>query len=340
MLDMKNLSQIKSMQYVFASFLLILSHASYAESFCIAHRGLHSEDVPENSLAAINSAIRDNVDGIEIDIRFTKDKMPIVFHDSRLGEKVQGSGCLADKEQKIADQNWNGGINLCKLSNGEYIPTLPEVVQLLVEKEYAGKVFLEFKDLPENVSADLTGLKQMIQFLVGSDQLIISSFDEKILQQFNDLGLTRHHIAVQNKAKATLTPYGYKDDFDGIDFFFPGSDLENSRQELDSFYDSVADVTNQLGKLGDEQLGNSPKVLQDVWNMGKQAVSWGADQVEANLLEATITKDNINQRLAAGEQVGLWTINDTEQLQDFQRLAQDYPEAQLYLITDKPESCD
>ncbi|HMQ10975.1 MAG TPA: glycerophosphodiester phosphodiesterase family protein [Oligoflexia bacterium] len=324
---------------VFTS-ILAVSNALYAKSFCIAHRALHSEGVPENSLEAINEAIGENVQGIEIDIRFTKDKMPIVFHDSRLGKKVQGRGCLADKEQKIADQNWYGAINLCKLSNGEYIPTLPEVVQLLMATNYTGKVFLEFKDLPKNVSSNLTAVKNMMQAMPVPDQLIISSFDEKILQQFTGLGVTLHHIAVQNKAKGTLAPYGYKDNFDGIDFFFPGSDLENSRQQLGHFYDSVEGMTNELGRLGDEQLEDGPKLLKDVWSLGKQAVSWGDEQIKNNLFEAAISNENVRQRLAKGEQVGLWTINDVEQLASFQDMAQDYPNASLYLITDKPQSCD
>lgn len=50
-----------------------------------AHRGLHSKDktVPENSLEAFRLAVEAGY-GIELDIRFTKDKQLVVFHDDTL----------------------------------------------------------------------------------------------------------------------------------------------------------------------------------------------------------------------------------------------------------------
>lgn len=50
-----------------------------------AHRGLHSKDktVPENSLFAFRLAVEAGY-GIELDIRFTKDRQIVVFHDDTL----------------------------------------------------------------------------------------------------------------------------------------------------------------------------------------------------------------------------------------------------------------
>lgn len=45
-----------------------------------AHRGLHREGVPENSLAAAEGAIAAGM-GIECDIQRSRDNHPIVFHD-------------------------------------------------------------------------------------------------------------------------------------------------------------------------------------------------------------------------------------------------------------------
>ena len=47
----------------------------------IAHRG-DSLNAPENTIPAILSAIKNNADCIELDIRCTRDKIPVVFHDS------------------------------------------------------------------------------------------------------------------------------------------------------------------------------------------------------------------------------------------------------------------
>ena len=55
----------------------------------IAHRGA-SYDAPENTLAAINLAWRQNADAVEVDIHVTKDQHAVVIHDAdteRTGDK-------------------------------------------------------------------------------------------------------------------------------------------------------------------------------------------------------------------------------------------------------------
>ena len=54
----------------------------------IAHRGLHDDSVPENSMAAFDAAISEGCP-IEIDVQLTKDKVPVVFHDDSL-ERLTG----------------------------------------------------------------------------------------------------------------------------------------------------------------------------------------------------------------------------------------------------------
>ena len=49
----------------------------------IAHRG-DSTHAPENTIPAIMSAINNKADCIELDVRCTKDGIPIVFHDATL----------------------------------------------------------------------------------------------------------------------------------------------------------------------------------------------------------------------------------------------------------------
>ena len=49
----------------------------------IAHRG-DSANAPENTIPAVMSAITNDADCIELDVRCTKDGVPIVFHDATL----------------------------------------------------------------------------------------------------------------------------------------------------------------------------------------------------------------------------------------------------------------
>ena len=46
----------------------------------LAHRGRHA-GCPENTLAAFEAAVAHGADGIEIDVRLSRDGLPVLFHD-------------------------------------------------------------------------------------------------------------------------------------------------------------------------------------------------------------------------------------------------------------------
>ena len=50
---------------------------------CYAHRGLHGDGVPENSLEAFRRATQAGY-GMELDVRLTADGEVVVFHDATL----------------------------------------------------------------------------------------------------------------------------------------------------------------------------------------------------------------------------------------------------------------
>lgn len=67
-----------------------------------AHRGLYdnNSDAPENSLRAFALAAEAGY-GIELDVRLTKDGVPVVFHDAELGRVC---GCAGSIEELNAEQ--------------------------------------------------------------------------------------------------------------------------------------------------------------------------------------------------------------------------------------------
>ncbi|MDH2326690.1 glycerophosphodiester phosphodiesterase family protein [Cereibacter sp. SYSU M97828] len=97
----------------------------------IAHRALHGPGVPENSRAAILAAAEAGY-GIEIDLQLSGDGQAMVFHDDHLDRLTNGSGPLRGAD--LSD---------VRLANGEAIPTLPEVLEIV-----AGRVplLIEIKD--------------------------------------------------------------------------------------------------------------------------------------------------------------------------------------------------
>ncbi len=58
-------------------------NAEFLKNLPIAHRGLHDGERPENSLPAFLAAVEHGY-AIETDVRFTKDKKIVVFHDDDL----------------------------------------------------------------------------------------------------------------------------------------------------------------------------------------------------------------------------------------------------------------
>ncbi|MDR6624968.1 glycerophosphodiester phosphodiesterase family protein [Caulobacter segnis] len=61
-----------------------------------AHRGAHSR-APENSLAAIEAAIAEGADIVEIDIAVTQDGTPVLMHDRMVDRTTTGKGGVEDK---------------------------------------------------------------------------------------------------------------------------------------------------------------------------------------------------------------------------------------------------
>ena len=94
--------------------------------FCkykLAHRGLHNEFFPENSLGAFENACTYKF-AIELDVRILKDGTPVIFHD-RNTQRM----CSIDKyiNEITIDELPN-----YKLNNSKYsIPTLREVLDLV-----------------------------------------------------------------------------------------------------------------------------------------------------------------------------------------------------------------
>jgi len=56
-----------------------------------AHRGVHDK-FPENSLAAIEEAIRLHVDIVEIDVKVSNDGVPFLMHDRTMDRTTNGKG--------------------------------------------------------------------------------------------------------------------------------------------------------------------------------------------------------------------------------------------------------
>lgn len=107
----------------------------------IGHRG-YSARYPENTILSFKEAVGIGCDGIELDVRLTKDDKLVVIHDNRLERRTNGKGLVGEytlKELKRLDAG-----------RGQRIPTLKEVlaelknIKFLIElKEDSPKICSE-----------------------------------------------------------------------------------------------------------------------------------------------------------------------------------------------------
>ncbi|MGG4266449.1 glycerophosphodiester phosphodiesterase family protein [Peribacillus simplex] len=95
----------------------------------LAHRGQWRE-YPENSLAAINEAIEDGAEVVEIDVQLTADGVPVLMHDTTVNRTTNGKGKVSDLTlAQIKNLRLKEGLggNTAALTKHK-IPTLEEVM--------------------------------------------------------------------------------------------------------------------------------------------------------------------------------------------------------------------
>lgn len=136
----------------------------------IAHRGFHTDEMPENSLGAFQNAI-DNGYPIELDVHLTCDETVVVFHDDSLARVTNKDGYVKNlTKDTLKDYS---------LFGTKYtIPTFKEVLDLvagqvpiLIEVKNTGKVG-ELESALLKILKDYTG------------EYAIQSFNPYVLEWF------------------------------------------------------------------------------------------------------------------------------------------------------------
>lgn len=145
---------------------------SWIKETPIAHRGLHTKDIPENSLSAFENALKNNY-AIELDVQFTKDKEVVVFHDENLKR-------ITNDTRNIEDVNYDELKNLRLGNTNEIIPTLEEVLELVDSKV---AILIEIKDCKDYIELS----EKTYEILKGYEgNYAIQSFNPFILEWYKN----------------------------------------------------------------------------------------------------------------------------------------------------------
>lgn len=138
------------------------------QGWSYAHRGLHGQGVPENSMAAFRQALESGY-GIELDVHLMKDGTLAVIHDPSLKRTAGVDVHIEDLTTADLDNYFLEGTQ-------ERIPTLPQVLEL-----YAGKapLIIELKPERNNHAALTQAVCDLLLSYNGS--YCIESFDPRCI---------------------------------------------------------------------------------------------------------------------------------------------------------------
>lgn len=209
----------------------------------IAHRGLHNNDRPENSRAAFSSVFEHGY-AIELDVQISKDGEAMVFHDYSLDRLTNSNGAT---RQKTAAQ-----LSAIRLSNGETIPTLQEIVKL-VSGQVA--ILIEIKDQDGALGSDVGLLEKRVAEVLADyhGPSAVMSFNPHSIMAMQDLapdiprGLT---TSLFPQEYWQLVPQKRRKELAGIpDYDACGASfISHHHTELDS------DVVSKIRNTGDPVL--------------------------------------------------------------------------------------
>jgi glycerophosphoryl diester phosphodiesterase len=111
----------------------------------IAHRGA-SLDQPENTLLAYQRAIEAGADGVECDVRLTRDGQLVCIHDRTLGRTSSGRGSVSSRSLRQLEDldfgSWHDGSPAPVLSFRTLLELLRDAdrpVRLLVETKHPAR---------------------------------------------------------------------------------------------------------------------------------------------------------------------------------------------------------
>lgn len=132
----------------------------------VGHRGWPTVEHSENTLDALDAALQAGADGVEVDVRLTRDGVAVCCHDSELTR-------LAGLHALVAELTWDE-LRGVVLVSGHSMPTLQQVVRLVAGR---GQLVLDLKlDTRPAALAEAT-----LRDVRGVDDVVISSFYDSVL---------------------------------------------------------------------------------------------------------------------------------------------------------------
>ncbi len=138
----------------------------------IGHRGV-KDLCPENTLESILKAFDLGLSFVEIDVKISKDRVPILLHDDTLDRTTNGSGLAIDYDYENI-KKLDAGKFFYKENTNIFVPKLEDILSLC--NNYNGNLNIELKP---NKKFEKENVYQIYKIIKNINQIDIffSSFD-------------------------------------------------------------------------------------------------------------------------------------------------------------------
>lgn len=198
----------------------------------ICHRGLHNDELTENSMSAFKNALEHNM-AMEFDIHLTKDNELVVIHDSELERVTKKKGIVEDLTLKELKDNY-------RLLNGETIPTLKEVLTLVNEQV---PVVIELKVFRKNYKELTLKVKDELSNVKDKSNYLLISFDPRALFPFKNSGFVRQLLCTVQKEYSYV--YVFRHFFEGVDLEYKFLEKKSVRRYCKKHFSNIWTVESK-----------------------------------------------------------------------------------------------
>lgn len=164
----------------------------------VGHRGTNVGHT-ENTVGAIQEAIRGGADWAEIDVRRTSDHVWVVMHDASVNRTTRGKG-------KISGMSM-AKVRRIKTNDGQRIPSLSEALGAV--EPTTAKIQVEVKIDASN--AALRNLRKTLRTAAMTERTVITSFKTGVLRRLHAIAPEVSTALISRKAVSPAKAKRYGD---------------------------------------------------------------------------------------------------------------------------------
>jgi glycerophosphoryl diester phosphodiesterase len=215
---------------------------------------------PENTIAAFDHAVGLGCGFLELDVHATRDRVPVVIHDSTVDRVTDGRGPVAaltaaEIAELDAGYRWSeDGRGFPFRGHGLWIPTLQEVF----ERYPRSWMSIDLKASGAMLTA---GVAELIARFEREERTVVGSFSCRTVRRFRRLSPGTHAIACPMEVRRAVAASGF-----GVGVLMPRT----------ANYLMIPEYWGRLRVV-------TPKLLAAAHRYGKQVFVWTVNEPETAL---------------------------------------------------------